>query len=615
MGAIFGIAGSYTETDIAKMQSMLSARSEHPGHVAPFNGGCIGCMPTEAGTSPVFTSTDTAAVAIDGYLDKNLSPATLLHPEKNPVSGGGLYAAARFDARSGTLTVWRDPSGARPLYWTRTASRLIFASDPAALLALDDVPRELNPDGVVMYAAMICPADPVTIYRSIHMLRPGHMLTAENNEHRVRRIWDPPWAPPDTPSDPHRLAIDLREAMEDAVADALPKSLDHTGFFLSGGTDTGGVVALAAGMAQEPINTFTIGYEGTGSGYEDYNEFEYARLIAEHYGTRHHEAVISPESVKKSLPGIIAGMHQPSGDAINTYLVSGTLPETIRVVLTGTGGDEIFIGSHWYKQQARLIELHNRWQSIPGMLRALLLSVSGILPRRFGRRLQRLDALKAGVPAQYRHFKFLFSAPDRQLLFSRDFQGTLSGDITPENQIDAYDSLQENTDAVNRMEALLFQHEVSNLQLRDVDSMAHAHGIEARSPLVDRRILDVLCRAPGDVKAPGGQLRHLMFQALGDRLLEKTKTRRKMSFIVPMDLWARRDLRKVIEPVLAPDVIRRRGIFNPDAVEAVKAAFYTTGRERHPFKVWNLALFELWCRFHLDAPVGSGVPETVEDLL
>ncbi|HPQ40752.1 MAG TPA: asparagine synthase-related protein, partial [bacterium] len=148
-----------------------------------------------------------------------------------------------------------------------------------------------------------------------------------------------------------------------------------------------------------------------------------------------------------------------------------------------------------------------------------------------------------------------------------------------------------------------------------VDSMGHAHGIETRSPLVDRRILDVLCRAPGHVKAPDGQLRHLMFQALGDRLLERTKTRRKMSFIVPMDLWARRELRGIIDTVLSPDVIRRRGVFNPQAVEAVKAAFYDTGRERHPFKVWNLALFELWCRFHLDAPPGSSVPETVEDLV
>ncbi len=133
--------------------------------------------------------------------------------------------------------------------------------------------------------------------------------------------------------------------------------------------------------------------------------------------------------------------------------------------------------------------------------------------------------------------------------------------------------------------------------------------------LVDRRILDILCQVSGHNKAPDGHLRHLMFKALGDLLLEKTKTRPKMSFIVPMDLWARRDLKPLIDQLLSTESVTNRGVFDPKAVEHEKMAFYQTGTERHPFKVWNLALFELWCRYHIDAPLGTSIPDNVEDML
>ncbi|MCD4653063.1 hypothetical protein K8T06_03930, partial [bacterium] len=345
MGAIFGIAGRYSETDIERMSAMLSHRGIGEPIVTRKDNGFIACF--HQGNKTILD--DDLAIVVDGYLetDNNLN---------------GLFTCAQFNTRTGELKLLRDPSGARPLYTVKTHDRFAFASVPTALLALDDVSRELNPEGVSLYMTMVCLPDPVTIYRKIQMLRPGKQLIYSDGQIKISSFWTAPWKSSETSLLPQTAAVDLRKAMDLAVKSAMPDNLEKTGFFLSGGTDTGAVVALAAQTGRGPLKTFTIGYEGEGSGYDDYNEFRYARLIADHYGTTHHECYISPDSVKKSLPGIIADLHQPSGDAINTYLVAGTLPDEIETVLTGTGGDEVFIGSHWFKQQARLIEACNRWK-------------------------------------------------------------------------------------------------------------------------------------------------------------------------------------------------------------------------------------------------------------
>lgn len=614
MGAIFGIAGQYTDEDIRRMIDGIRRRGASPPIIHRYEKGFLAVVPSTTGHEMNCSVTSSGAAVIDGYLDRSHRPADLLtDPASFPADCAGLYACAVYDARSAQFHLYRDPSGARPLYFAHFRDGWVFASSPRAIVNLPEFPRRLNPGGVSLYLAMICPPDPVTIFESIEMLRPGFRLTGGPGGFKIARFHKPVQA--DTACSPARSPEALRTALEHAITDAIPADTVNTGFFLSGGTDTGAVVALAAKAGISPINTFTIGYEGTGAGYDDYNEFQYARLIADHYGTTHSECRISPETIKKALPGIIAGLDQPSGDAINTYLVAGTLPESIHTVLTGTGGDEIFIGSHWFRQQARLQCMHRRWERIPAPIRRVALAVSGIAGGSASKRLHRLDALNAGVPAQYCHFKLLFDGPALDHLLTPEFRSSGNPVMTARSIVDMYDRDQAGADDINRMESLLFHHEVSNLQLRDVDSMSLAHGIEARSPLVDRRVLDVLDAVPGHCKAPGGQLRHLMFTALDDCLMLETRTRKKMSFIVPMDLWARRELRPTIERLLAPDVVRKRGILNPEAVQLEKDAFFFTGKERHPFKIWNLALLELWCRVHIDTPVGTTPPANLDDLL
>lgn len=629
MSSIFGIWGQYTEFDVESMRLLLRFRSTSElTHFYSFEAGFI--AESNAQSSYPDSSFDRSKIpaVIDGYIGSSITsnPGSELNNLVDSLSQNprqfdtlcGSFALAAYCSSQNQLVLIRDHVGSRPLYYTHFGSTFVFASSPKAVLSGSHLVTEINPDAISLFLSLIAVPDPNSIFQGIHALRPGHFLTFSGDSVSVHRYWNPIWSQiGDPPEDETELANKLRSALECSVRDAYSSSLpEKRCFFLSGGTDTTAVVGLAAKAGCTPIHTFTIGYEGQGSGYENYNEFEHAKRISDRYKTTHHEMVISPSDVRKSLPAIIAYMDQPSGDAINSFLVSHTIPEEFDTVLTGTGGDEIFVGSHWYLQRQILAERIAKWQKIPDLVRSLVQSTNRFIPiHTIRHRLEMLEEVSASIRGQYHHLKFVFKRHDRQHLFTPHFESLLGARSNPDAIVSMYDANHDRLDETNRYLALLLQNEVSNLQLRDLDSMCHANHLESRSPLLDQRVLTVLQKIPGSLKIKGGTLRYMMFKALSDIIPIETQTRKKMSFIVPMDLWARRDLRDIIDNVLSKESVTRRNIFNPDAIARIYSDFFQSGKERHPFKIWMLAVFELWCRFHIDQPLGASVPERIEDLL
>ncbi len=611
------------------MSQMLGFRSRHSlSHCLTFDSGFM----AESNASFAKTTSDTDRSSIpavlDGYLGgsrgsnslHSLRALTESMTSSSPHgmdSLSGSFSIAMYHEPGKQLFLIRDHVGSRPLYFTHFGSTFVFASTPKAVLAGSHLVTEINPDAISLFFSLIAVPDPNTIYQGIHALRPGHFLMFTGTTVSVQRYWNPQWCSKDAgPIDEEAAAEALREALEKSVSDAIGQcDPAKTCFFLSGGTDTTAVVGLAAKSGMNPVHTFTIGYSGEGSGYDHYNEFSHARRISDLYGTVHHEMLIEPADVRRFLPAIIARMDQPSGDAINSFLVSQTVPDDFDTVLTGTGGDEVFIGSHWYLQRELLAERIAKWNRIPGLLRNILHYLTPVVPSRsVKRRLRMLRDVASSFRAQYHHLKFVFKSHDRIRLFTPEFESLLGARSNPDAIVSMYDSDHDRLDDINRYFALLLQNEVTNLQLRDLDSMCHANGLEARSPLLDHRVLDVLVKVPGSLKMKDGTLRSFMFRALHDVIPTETRTRKKMSFIVPMDLWARRDLRDIIDNALSRDSIIQRKVFNPDAIAQIRSDFFETGKERHPFKVWMLTVFELWCRFHIDQPLESPVPDRIEDL-
>ncbi|MBN1354828.1 hypothetical protein JXA40_01015 [bacterium] len=623
MSLIFGVVG-IKDTDIAdRMFKIMSFRSNTGtcrtvglpmGFIADAD------MP-ESASEPGY-----AQAVLDGYIGDgqnkpDSSGITILHRTFSEYGSSGFehifgsYAAAYWDPENACLYLVRDPAGSRPLYYSVRNGILIFASSPKGILASGHVESRLNPAAVSLYMSMIGVPDPVCIFKHIHALQSGCFLRFQNADAQIHRYWTPPWiGSNDALPQEDEMVHDLRIALESSVRDAIPENAGSTCFFLSGGTDTSTVVGLTASQGIQPIHTYTIGYGGMGGGYADYNEFDFAKLVSERFNTIHRETTFSPLHVLSALPRIISHLDQPSGDAINSFLVSGSVNQKHSVALTGTGGDEIFIGSQWYTHQLKLIRLLNRWNTLPSLLRNVSWTLTSFFPfLPLARKLKALKALEDGVPAQYRHIKLLYGEDEMNRLFTPSFRSDGKPERTVEDIINLYDDQQSGCDDLNRMCGLLLQHEVTNIQLRDLDTMCHANRLESRSPLLDRRILDVLARVPGSMKAPDGNLRHLMFTALQDILPSETLSRRKMSFIVPMDLWARRELKPVIDRATSPGVLRKRGIFNPEAVASEYRIFYRDGN-RHSFKLWLMVMLEIWCRVNIDQPVGTSPPEKLIEI-
>jgi asparagine synthase (glutamine-hydrolysing) len=628
MSAIFGIIGAYDDKIIQRMAGVLRNRTGS-SEFSPliFLEGFLGQIRSEAFSDDFLQFRNSSLhVVSDGYPrlpPGGRSESAIEETRRRLLDGdvsilaslAGSFSMAFWLVKQKTLILARDPAGSRPLYYAIKNNTLIFSSGPQSIFSSGLVSPSANPEGISHYLSMIGVPDPVTIYRDVMSLPPGHFLRFEKSCVEVKPFWSPVWSKvlgghPDEES----AAVNLRSSLEQAVIDAIPESLESTGFFLSGGTDTTTVVGLASKAGISPIHTFTIGYEGWGGGYEDFNEFPFAKLIADKYRTVHHEISISPDLVTQALPKIIAALDQPSGDAINSFLAAQSIPKGFNAVLTGTGGDEIFIGSHWYHQHQRILDFVNRWRRVPPALQKAACGISSMFPQSgIFRKILLLEELNNGVPSQYQQIKFVFKETEKQALFIPEFFKQVEKHPSS-GIVDEYFKFHGSTDVTNQLAGLLIQHEVSNVQLRDLDTMCHSNGLEARSPLLDRRVLDSLASLPGDLKCKDGRLRHLMYKALKDVIPEETITRKKMSFIVPMDLWARRDLRHHIEFVLSPEVVRKRGIFQPAQVDKIKSDFFETGRERHPFKIWLLAMLELWLRFHIDSPVGSDPPDRIEDL-
>lgn len=509
----------------------------------------------------------------------------------------GSYSFLLIDRDRNELYLVRDAAGSRPLYFMETEREIIACSSSLNVLIHSGLCEpQVDPAALSHYLSIIAVPDPSTIYKGVRQVLPGsYRLYHDGTLVNERRYFTFPDVTIERQMDEDQAVGNLRAAMVRSIMRYVADT-DVPVSFLSGGYDTTAIVATLAHHSDKPVHTVTIGF-GSGE-YEVYNEIPIARSVANHFKTTHHEYEISPGQVRGSLVSLVWAMEQPSGDAINSYLAAMVGREFGSRILTGTGGDEIFVGSHWYLQYERLHNLANQWVSFPNSIRRLVLKLARWFP--MGRKIQKLDSLSQSIMNRYMHFKCLFTEEEKRLLFSPSYQRCVQDAVsTTELVASIYEEFKEFPE-LEQIMAYFLRHEVANLQLRDLDAMAVANGVEARSPLVDAEILQALSVLPVEMRYRDGILRYPMIRAYKDMFPQLTRTRKKMSFIVPMSLWARHELKDVIDQLLSPESVQSRGLFSEQGVRRIWKRFYITGEDRHPFKLWNLALLELWMRIHLD---------------
>ena len=506
----------------------------------------------------------------------------------------GMFDFALWDARRRRLLIGRDRLGVKPLYVMQDGHRLAFATEAKALLALSGARPSINRDAVPGYLQLGYVAAPQTLFEGIRKLPPATLLAVEGGQVRQWRYWRLPQHV-DRQANAAQWLERTRAHLERAVRMQMVSDVP-IGAFLSGGVDSSAVVGYMARHSDQPIRTYAIGFEG-GEAEALYNELPYARRVSKLFGTHHREIVVKPDVVGL-LPRLLWHMDEPVADTafITTYLVSEFARQDVKVILSGVGGDELFggyrryLGGHYARHFNRL----------PGPLRALVASVAARLPAdRHSGLLNKLRLAKGFVASaamapddRYRSYLQLM-APDTLSSLMLAPTGT-----SPDALSLAFGGA-GHEDELNRLLAVDTETQLPDDLLMLTDKMSMAVSLECRVPLLDHELVEMAASMPSGLKTPGGQLKGLMKQSLADLLPSDILYRAKRGFGTPMGAWLKRELAPVLRGLLAPAVVRGRGLFDPVVVSQL-VADHESNRIDGTDALLALMNLEIWSRLYLD---------------
>jgi asparagine synthase (glutamine-hydrolysing) len=499
----------------------------------------------------------------------------------------GMFAFAVWDPARRELFLCRDRLGVKPLYYAQVGDDFLFASEIRALLATGLVPRKLDPDGVNSYLAFGAAHEPSTVVAGVRLLPAGHWLrvSAAGVVGEPERYWAPPFRPggaaaPEAPEE--EIGRLVAEAVHCRLLSDVP-----LGAFLSGGIDSGAIVASMARHNHKTIRTFTLNFTEKG-----YGEGPYAEQLAALYKTEHTTAQVAADDLLAHFDEALDAADQPSVDGINTYYVCKLARRSgLKVALCGHGGDELFGGYDNF----RLIPRAVRFRAVPRPLRRLMGRALRLAPTRVAtRKGASLLLSRAGIHETYAVARSVFWDEAREELLLRPEYLTPGAEVVRAAVGD--DELAGDTvNQVSQLELVLY---LRNTLLRDADVCSMAHGLEVRVPLLDHHLVDYVAALPGRLKVGGVAPKRLLVRSLNGALPPEIHTRRKQGFVIPYALWIRTALRQRFSDVLTRADLAAAVGLRPAQVRGVWEQFldgFKGINMQHP-----LALYVLlrWCARH-----------------
>ncbi len=504
----------------------------------------------------------------------------------------GMFAFAIWDERAHELFIARDRVGKKPLYYTVTTDgTFVFGSELKSLLEHPSVERETNPDALDAYLSFGYVPDPLSIFKNIHKLPPGHHLRFSDGRVTVEQYWDFRFETVEARSEEDYLE-ELRALLDEAVRLRLVSDVP-LGAFLSGGVDSSAVVGFMSRHMSQPVKTFSIGF------HEDtYDELKYARIAAKHFGTEHHEFIVTPD-ICDIVDELVWHFDEPFADssAIPTYMVSKLAREHVTVVLSGDGGDELFAGYTRYvvdKSRSHLSRL-------PRVVReGLMQPLSARLPHgAWGRNYLRNVSLNP--LERYIDSISLFTELNKRSLYAGEFQNQLKAERAGNAMFRTIAASVETDDALSPLLYLDSKTYLPGDILTKVDRMSMAVSLEARVPLLDHKLIEFVTRIPSSLKMKGLETKYIFKRALKDLVPDEILHRPKQGFGVPVQEWINRQLRERMHETLTERRTRERGLFNPGYVNLLLEE-HERGRRDHSPALWALMMLELWHRNFVDRP-------------
>jgi asparagine synthase (glutamine-hydrolysing) len=503
----------------------------------------------------------------------------------------GMFALAIWDAREERLFLARDRVGKKPLYYTLTPQgTLVFGSELKSLLEHPEVGRELNPEALDAYLTFGYVPDPLSIFRGIHKLPPGHHLTFADGRVSIRRYWDFAFSESNETRDEEDYLEELRALLDEAVRVRLVADVP-LGAFLSGGVDSSTVVGLMARHMGQPVKTFSIGFNE-----DSYSELKYARVTAKHFGTDHHEFVVTPD-ICHIVDELVWHFDEPFADssAIPTYMVSKLAREHVTVALSGDGGDELFGG---YTRYA----LHQRRGGFARLPRAFRRGVMQPLSRSLphgARGRNFLHNVALDPLDRYVDSVSTFTALTKPDLYTPDFRRSLSAWGDAGARFRAHVKEGGTGDAIHQLLYLDSKTYLPGDILTKVDRMSMAVSLEARVPLLDHKLIEFVTRIPSALKLKGATTKHIFKRAVRGLVPDEILDRPKQGFGVPIQHWINDQLRDRIRETLTEARTRGRGYVEPRYVNTLLDE-HARGRRDHSTQLWALFMLELWQRTFVD---------------
>ncbi len=505
----------------------------------------------------------------------------------------GMFAIALYDKKSKSLLLARDRLGKKPLYYAQHNGRLYFGSEIKTILAAAPELSEVNPEGILQFFYFGYIPDPHSAFRKIRKLPPGHFAEYRQGEIKEVQYWDVPAYGTHDPGSDEACLDEMEERLAEAVRIRLISDVP-LGALLSGGVDSSIVVALMARASSSPVKTFSIGFSKA-----DFNEADYARIVAERFGTDHHELVIDP-NISDTLNQLTRMMEEPFGDSsmIPTYYVSRLARQNVTVALSGDGGDELFAGYDRYvvNYERRRYDVVPAWlgafyrnhmyRRLPSSVKARKLSWNLTLSSR--------DRYLDGV-------SFLPALHRERALFSDDFVDRARHWEDPFAQFQEYHDHAPAADPLSRLMYLDMKTYLTADILTKVDRMSMATSLEMRCPILDHQFVEWAVGLPVKYKFRNGA-RKFMFKKLAERLgIPRTLLdRRKQGFSMPLVHWMRDELKDGLLQLLVEPRTLQRGYFNPQSVRMIMDEHFR-GRRNHAGVLWMLLILELWHRNFLEA--------------
>ena len=508
----------------------------------------------------------------------------------------GMFAFAIWDTRKQELFLARDRVGKKPLLYAKTAGAFVFGSEFTALLPHPAVSRDVDREAIHHYLSFMCVPAPMTAYRSIRKLEPGHSLTlTRDGQIKTERYWQPDFTRKIKISEEEAgaRALDLlREAVRVRLMSEVP-----LGAFLSGGVDSSAVVTLMAEESDAPVKTFSIGFDE-----QDFSELHHARRVAQRVGADHHEFVVRPDALEV-LPTLVEHYGEPYADssAIPTYYVSRETRRHVTVALNGDGGDECFAG---YERYAAM-RLSETYRKLPGVLRERVIRQAvALLPASELRR-GRVRSLKrflraASLPPVERYLRWVsvFDAQAKDELYTAEFRRETAGHGAGE-WLGPWFARANGAGVVDASLLADTMTYLPNDLLVKVDIASMAVSLEARSPFLDHHVIEFAASLPEGLKLRRLTTKYLLKRALRGLLPRENLTRGKMGFGVPVGHWLRGPMQGFLREQLLSDKAASRGLLRAEAVRRL-VELHARGERDLGNQLWTLLMLELWFQRFID---------------